>query len=53
MSILDEPTDNNENCDIPYRPLIDNSTNTTSWDLNFCYMNQCLTKNQVLANCTL
>ncbi|CAF4983894.1 unnamed protein product [Rotaria sp. Silwood1] len=53
MSILDEPTDNNETCDIPYRPLIDNSTNTTSWDLNFCYMNQCPTKNQVLANCTL
>ncbi|CAF4898499.1 unnamed protein product, partial [Rotaria sp. Silwood1] len=53
VTSIDEPTDNNENCDIPYRPLIDNSTNTTSWDLNFCYMNQCLTKNQVLANCTL
>ncbi|CAF3489774.1 unnamed protein product [Rotaria sp. Silwood1] len=53
VTSISEPTDNNENCDIPYRPLIDNSTNTTSWDLNFCYMNQCPTKNQVLANCTL
>ncbi|CAF5102707.1 unnamed protein product, partial [Rotaria sp. Silwood1] len=50
---LSDVTSINETCDIPYRPLIDNSTNTTSWDLNFCYMNQCPTKNQVLANCTL
>ncbi|CAF5187856.1 unnamed protein product, partial [Rotaria sp. Silwood1] len=47
-----EPTDNNETCTVPYQPSSDNSTNTTSWDMWFCYKNQCPTKSQELANCT-
>ncbi|CAF5130388.1 unnamed protein product, partial [Rotaria sp. Silwood1] len=52
MNILGEPTDNNETCTVPYQPSSDNSTNTTSWDMWFCYKNQCPTKSQELANCT-
>ncbi|CAF3944592.1 unnamed protein product, partial [Rotaria sp. Silwood1] len=52
MNILGEPTDNNETCTVPYQPSRDNSTNTTSWDMWFCYKNQCPTKSVELANCT-
>ncbi|CAF5069313.1 unnamed protein product, partial [Rotaria sp. Silwood1] len=52
VSSIREPTDNNETCTVPYQPSRDNSTNTTSWDMWFCYKNQCPTKSVELANCT-
>ncbi|CAF5010631.1 unnamed protein product, partial [Rotaria sp. Silwood1] len=52
VSSISEPTDNNATCTVPYQPSTDNSTNTTSWDMWFCYKNQCPTKSQELANCT-
>ncbi|CAF4211202.1 unnamed protein product [Rotaria sordida] len=51
MNVADEPTDNNERCELPYRLPIDNSTNENGAELWFCYKNQCPTKSQKLANC--
>ncbi|CAF4951197.1 unnamed protein product, partial [Rotaria sp. Silwood1] len=51
-SSISKPINNNEACQFPYRLPIDNSTNTTSSDIWFCYKNQCLTESQELVNCT-
>ncbi|CAF4465420.1 unnamed protein product [Rotaria sp. Silwood2] len=53
VSSINEPTNNNEICKLPYRPSIDNSTNATSWDMWFCYKNQCPTESQQSSNCKL
>jgi len=55
MNITDEPTTNNETCQLPYQlPTTgtDNSTNATNWDIWFCYENQCPTQSAELSNCT-
>ncbi|CAF1547885.1 unnamed protein product, partial [Rotaria sordida] len=51
VSSANEPTDNNERCELPYRLPIGNSTNENSPEIWFCYKNQCPTKSQKLANC--
>ncbi|CAF1154156.1 unnamed protein product [Rotaria sordida] len=51
VSSINEPTDNNELCKLPYQPSIDNSTNENGAELWFCYKNQCPTESQQLANC--
>ncbi|CAF3903258.1 unnamed protein product [Rotaria sordida] len=51
VSSINEPTDNNERCELPYRLPIDNSTNENGAELWFCYKNQCPTESQQLANC--
>ncbi|CAF3831681.1 unnamed protein product, partial [Adineta steineri] len=32
-----EPTANNQKCKLPYQLSIDNTTNTSNWDMWFCY----------------
>ncbi|CAF3950016.1 unnamed protein product, partial [Rotaria sordida] len=51
VSSINDPTDNNETCKLPYQSSIDNSTNITSSYVWFCYKNQCPTESQQLANC--
>ncbi|CAF1467811.1 unnamed protein product [Adineta steineri] len=40
-----KPTINGLLCDLPYRPVDDDSTTTTNWDMWFCYNHQCPTAN--------
>ncbi|CAF1483979.1 unnamed protein product, partial [Adineta steineri] len=40
-----KPTTNGLLCDLPYRPVDDDSTTPTNWDMWFCYNNQCPTTN--------
>jgi hypothetical protein len=51
MNITDEPTNNNETCQLPYQLSMHNSTNTTSLDMWFCYKNECPTKTEELSTC--
>ncbi|CAM2722595.1 unnamed protein product [Rotaria socialis] len=53
VSSISEPTSNNETCELPYQPRVDNTTNTTSSEIWFCYNNQCPTMNKKIANCRL
>ncbi|CAF4086809.1 unnamed protein product [Rotaria magnacalcarata] len=53
VSSVSEPTSNNETCELPYQPRMDNTTNTTSSEIWFCFNNQCPTMNKKIANCTL
>ncbi|CAF1083996.1 unnamed protein product [Adineta steineri] len=50
---INEPTGNNQKCKLPYQLSIDNSTNTSNWDMWFCYNNQCPTNNEDFSTCTL
>ncbi|CAF1201926.1 unnamed protein product [Adineta steineri] len=47
-----EPTANNQKCKLPYQLSIDNTTNTSNWDMWFCYSNQCPTNDEDVSNCT-
>ncbi|UJR14257.1 hypothetical protein I4U23_001248 [Adineta vaga] len=40
---VNRPTINNYKCNLPYQLSIENSTNTTDWNIWFCYNNQCPT----------
>jgi hypothetical protein len=51
MNIADEPTSNSQLCALPYRPQLDGSNDTTSWNMWFCYKNQCPTPNGQTATC--
>jgi hypothetical protein len=51
MNIADEPTSNSQLCALPYRPQLTGTNVNTSWDMWFCYENQCPTQNGVLATC--
>ena len=51
--IAAEPTNNNETCELPYESSTFDNTNVTSWDMWFCYENQCPTSNQQLSTCVL
>ncbi|CAF1687358.1 unnamed protein product, partial [Adineta ricciae] len=46
------PTDNNEKCELPFRPQINNTTQT-SWDMWFCYNEACPTASSTSASCVL
>ncbi|CAF0748086.1 unnamed protein product [Rotaria sp. Silwood1] len=47
------PTNNNEKCKLPYRLPLNGSMNISTWDMNFCYNNQCKTENGQTATCQL
>ncbi|CAF1198469.1 unnamed protein product [Adineta steineri] len=53
LQLVNEPTGNNQKCKLPYQLSIDNSTNTSSWDMWFCYNNQYPTNNEDFFTCTL
>ncbi|CAF1533237.1 unnamed protein product [Adineta ricciae] len=52
ITSITRPTNNNQLCAIPYRPPLDDSTTTTSWNMWFCYKNQCPLPNGQTAVCT-
>ncbi|CAF1015967.1 unnamed protein product [Rotaria sp. Silwood1] len=47
------PTNNNQKCQLPYRLPLNGSMNISTWDMNFCYNNQCKTENGQTATCQL
>jgi hypothetical protein len=49
--ITAKQTENGEKCKLPYRPQLDNSTETTAWNMSFCYKNTCPTENALEATC--
>jgi hypothetical protein len=51
MNIIGKPTSNTQVCKLPYRPQLDNSNDTTYWDMWFCYNSQCPTQNGQTAIC--
>ncbi|CAF5130101.1 unnamed protein product, partial [Rotaria sp. Silwood1] len=53
MIITALPTNNNEKCKLPYRLPLNGSMNISTWDMNFCYNNQCKTENGQTATCQL
>ncbi|CAF0913576.1 unnamed protein product [Adineta ricciae] len=52
VSSISNPTDNNEKCELPFRPQINNTTQT-SWDMWFCYNEACPTASSTSASCVL
>ncbi|UJR32998.1 hypothetical protein I4U23_020460 [Adineta vaga] len=51
VTSITTPTNNNQLCAIPYQPQLENSTTTTSWNMWFCYKNQCPVPNGQTAIC--
>ncbi|UJR14260.1 hypothetical protein I4U23_001251 [Adineta vaga] len=48
---VNRPTINNYKCNLPYQLSIENSTNTTDWNMWFCYNNQCPTDIDPSSDC--
>ena len=47
-----EPTSDGQTCKLPYQLFFNNSTQTTSWNMWFCYNNQCPKQNHLEATCS-
>ena len=51
MSIAAQPTSNNNSCELPYRPEVNNGAAMVSWDMWFCNNNTCPTGNLTTGTC--
>ncbi|CAF1283188.1 unnamed protein product [Adineta steineri] len=49
---ISKPTADSYKCNLPYQLSIDNSANTSNWDMWFCYNNECPTNNGNFSTCT-
>ncbi len=49
--ITDKPTSNNQTCKLPYKPELNDSNDTTTGEMWFCYNNQCPTEKNQSAKC--
>ncbi|UJR32950.1 hypothetical protein I4U23_020413 [Adineta vaga] len=53
VTSITNPTSNNEVCQLPYKPKHDDSNETTTWDMWFCYNEECPTKSGEKGACVV